>query len=87
MNRVELFWYELGKYRGISEYGDDNYGSGYLNFIEHIYDIFSGFGKIHQYFLDTIVEQTINEDGEILVNNEEEYVDEIVEYFQQKVIA
>ena len=84
MKQKELFYYELGKYRGASQY-DDDYHSSYLNFIDNIYDIFSGFGKAHQYFLDNIVEQTIDEDGNFIGDDEDEIVDDIVEHFIYKV--
>ncbi len=86
MNATELFYYQLGKYRGISAMEvDDTYHIAYLNFIEYIYDLFGGFGKIHQYFLDDIIKETINEDGDVIIDNEDEYVDKIVEYFTYKV--
>ena len=84
MNQKELFYYELGKYRGASQH-DDDYHSAYLNFIADIYDIFSGFGKIHQYFLDNIIELTISVEIDFIGNNEDEIVDEIVEYFMYEV--
>lgn len=88
MNRNELFWYELGKYRGIQEFEiEDSYHVAYLNFIENIYDLFSGFGKIHQWFLDDIIQQSINEDGTVITDNEETFVDEIVDHFIYKVKA
>ena len=84
MNRTELFWYTLGIYRGESKY-DNDYHSAYLNFISNIYDLFYGFGKIHQYFLDDIIEETINEDGDFIGDNEDEIIDNIVEYFIYKI--
>lgn len=84
MNRKEAFWYTLGIYRGESKH-DDDYHSAYLTFIADIYDLFSGFGKIHQYFLDNIIELTINEDGDFIGINEDEIVDDIVEHFTYKI--
>ena len=80
MNKNEAFWYTLGVYRGESKY-DDDYHSAYLNFMADIYDLFCGFGKIHQWFLDDIIEKTINEDNDFIGDDEDEIVDEIVEYF------
>lgn len=90
MNKTELFYYELGKYRGYNEANEeDNYHTSYLNFIENIYDLFSGFGKIHQYYIDSIIEKTINQHGDVVIDKiqEEETVDNIVEYFIYKVIS
>lgn len=86
MKQTELFYYELGKYRGASQH-DDDYHSAYLNFIADIYDLFSGFGKIHQWFLDDIIEKTISVENDFIGDNEDEIVDDIVEYFTNKVKA
>lgn len=84
MNKNEAFWYTLGVYRGESKH-DDDYHSAYLTFIADIYDLFGSFGKKHQYFMDNIVELTINEDNDFIGNNEDEIVDEIVEYFTYEI--
>ena len=51
------------------------------NVLYTIFSLFSGFGKIHQYFLDNIIELTISVENDFIGNNEDEIVDEIVEYF------
>lgn len=86
MNRNETFWYTLGIYRGESKH-DDDYHSAYLTFIADIYDLFSGFGKKHQYFIDNIVELTINEDNDFIGKDEDEIVDFIVEYYIYEIGA
>lgn len=84
MNKTEAFWYTLGIYRGASQY-DDDYHSAYLTFTADIYDLFCRFGLEHRYFMDNIIEKTINEDNEFIGDDEDEIVDEIVEYFVYKI--